>query len=66
MVEGHICLASTCGTPTSAVVFHSLEKSLMVSLCQILCMDSVLQNPEKQNPGGCKCTTLHLIAGALE
>jgi len=30
-------------------------------------MDSGLQKTEKQNPGGrCKCTTLHLPAGALD
>src|SRR6218665_2281477 len=51
-LEGHICLVSTCGTPMSAVVFHSVEKSLRVSLCQTLCMNRVLQNTEKQNPGG--------------
>src|SRR6218665_48156 len=28
-------------------------------------MDSSLQKTEKQNPGTCKCNTLHLPAGAL-
>src|SRR6218665_257964 len=64
-VGRYICLVSTCGTPTPAVVFHCVEKRLMVSLCQTLCVDSVLQKPENQNPGACKCTTLHLRAGAL-
>ena len=27
MVEGHICLVSTCGTRTSTVLFHSVERS---------------------------------------
>src|SRR6218665_416659 len=61
MNEGHICLVSTCGTPTYAVVFPSIEKSSTASPCQTLCMDSVLQNPEKQNPGGASappCTCL--------
>src|SRR6218665_1316537 len=64
-VDRYICLVFTCGTPTPAAVFHCVEKRLVVSLCQTLCMDSVLQKPENQNPGGCKCTTLHLRAGAL-
>ena len=63
MVEWHICLVSACGTPTLAVVFHSVEKSLTMSLCQTLCMNSVLRKPEEQNLEGCKCTTLHLPAG---
>ena len=54
----HVCLVSTCGTPKPAVVFHSVEKSLTVSLCQTLCMDSVLKKTEKHNLWGCKCTTL--------
>jgi len=65
MIEGHIFLVSTCGTPTAAVVFNSVEKSLTAFLCQTLCMDSLLKKPEKQNPKECKCTTLHLPAGAL-
>jgi len=46
-------------TCCDAVVFHS------VSLGQTLCMNSVLQKTEKQNLGGCKCTTFPLHAGAL-
>src|SRR6218665_178058 len=32
-----VCLVSTCGTPTPAVVFHSAEKNLSMSLCQTPC-----------------------------
>jgi len=41
---------STCGTPTPAVVFHS---------------DYCSEKAEKQNLGVCRCTSLHLPAGAL-
>ena len=59
---------STCGTPAPAVVFHSVgkKKSPTVSLCQTLCMNSILQKTEKENPGGCKCTILHLPACAFD
>src|SRR6218665_1351734 len=65
------CLSSDIGylyngTPTSAVVFHTVKGDLVASLSQTLCMNGVLQKTEKQNPGRCKCTTLHLPAGALE
>ena len=33
----------SCGTPTSAVVFHSVGKRLTESLCPTLCMNSVMQ-----------------------
>src|SRR6218665_3577262 len=57
------------GTPIAPdVLFHSVEKRLAVFLCQTLC-NSVhrywSEKTEMQNPGGCKCTTLHLPAGAL-
>jgi len=40
----------TCGTLTPAVVFHSVEKSLTVSLCQTQRMNRVLgQNGNGQN-----------------
>src|SRR6218665_582686 len=41
------------------------KRRLTASLGQTLCTNSVLQKTEKQNPGGCKCTTLNLPAGAL-
>jgi len=63
----YICLVSTCGTPMSAVVFHSAEKSLAVSLCQTRCMSSVLQKTETKNPGGasaplCTCLWAFLVS----
>ena len=39
-------------TPTTAVVFHSVNKRLKASLCQILCMNSVV--PKKM-----KCKNWH-------
>jgi len=59
---------STCGTPKPAAVFHSVEKSLTVSLCRTLCnvcMDSahVLQKPEKQNPRGASAPPFTCLQG---
>src|SRR6218665_811721 len=59
------CLGPACGTLKFAVVFHSVEKSLAATLYQTLCMDSVLQKNCIAKSRGCKCTTLHLPAGAL-
>ena len=42
MVERHIRLVSTRETPTPAVVFYYVEKTLKESLCQTPCMNNVL------------------------
>jgi len=54
----------TCGPPTPAVVFHSVEKRLMgvmESMCQTLSMNSVLQKIKIKFRGGAiasPCTCL--------
>src|SRR6218665_661800 len=70
MVEGHICLESPCGIQTHAVVFHFVERRLMVYLRQTLRIDIVLQNTEKQNPGGasappCTCLRAPLVLNEI-
>src|SRR6218665_3346140 len=51
--------------PKPAVIFHSVERDLRC-LCVRFCAWIVFcLKTEKRNPGGCKCTTLHLPAGAL-
>jgi len=54
----YLCNNNTCCS------ISLCRKESDVSLRQTLCTDSVLQKPEKQNPGRCRCTTLHLPAGA--
>jgi len=56
---------STYGKPKPAVILHSVEKETDSVSESDSVHGSVLQKTEKQNSGGCKCTTLHLPAGAL-
>ena len=66
MVERHIRLVFTRGTPTPAVLFHYGEKRPK----NVYVSDSAhelysAKKTEKQNPEGCKCIPLHLPAAAL-
>jgi len=45
---GHSCLVSTCGSTIPAVVFHSVEKSVTVALCQTLCMTIAVKKPKSK------------------
>src|SRR6218665_1655842 len=63
-------LSSVCLWNTNTCCRISLlGKSLPVSLCQTLCMDSVLQKAEKQNPGSasappCTCLRANLYSSS--
>src|SRR6218665_3219525 len=68
-----VCQAICGTTTTAAVIFQSVEKGLTVSWCQALCMNSVLQKTEKQNPGSartplapaCWCTQWRIQGGQI-
>src|SRR6218665_2013187 len=69
------CLSSDIGylyngTPTSAVVFHTVKGDLVASLSQTLCMNGVLQKLKSKIQGGasappCTCLRAPLLSVCL-